>query len=217
MTAKPVENPQKIPFILASSSPRRSYLMRQVHFDVEILQPQVDEKPLPHERPKALVFRLAQEKAESVRAIAIERYEKSIVLAADTVVAAPGEMRILGKPETAEEAQKMLKMLSGKKHTVFTGYCLILSGRNTKIKRLARVVQSRVKMRQLTQKEIMRYVASGEPMDKAGAYGAQGLGMALIERIEGSYTNVVGLPMAQILLDLEKGFKIPLFSWVNSE
>ena len=189
--------------------------MSQVHLAIEVQTPQVDEKPKYREDPKKLVARLAWEKANSVRDVAVQRYEKSIILAADTIVVAPGGHKVLGKPESPEEAKKMLKLLSGKKNTVFTGYCLLFASRQKTKKQVTRVIRSRVKMRRLTEKEIIRYVASGEPMDKAGAYGAQGLGMALIESIEGSYTNVVGLPMAQIFMDLEKIFKITLFSWMK--
>ena len=203
------------PIILASTSPRRIYLMSQVYLAIEVLRPEADEKPLPGEKPGSLVLRLAKDKAQSVKELATQRFEKSIILAADTIVAAPGGKLILGKPTSPEEAHKMLRMLSGKKHTVYTGYCLLQANRKGKNKRVTRVVQSHVKMRKLTEKEITRYVASGEPMDKAGAYGAQGLGMSLIEKIDGSYTNVIGLPMAQIFMDLEKSFQIPLFSWMK--
>ncbi len=204
-----------IPIILASTSPRRIFLMSQVNLAVEVQTPQCDEKPLTKEKPRDLVFRLARNKAESVHMIAIQKHEQCIILAADTIVVAPGGRKILGKPNSPQEAHKMLKLLSSKKHTVLTGYCILFASRTKKKKRIVRVVQSRVKMRSLTDKEIARYVASGEPMDKAGAYGAQSLGMTLIESIEGSYTNVVGLPMTQIFIDLEKSFDIPLFSWMT--
>ncbi|MGZ6309765.1 MAG: Maf family protein, partial [Bdellovibrionota bacterium] len=110
-----------------------------------------------------------------------------------------------------DDAKAMLKLLSGKTHTVLTGYCLLEAVSGGKSRRISRVISSRVKMRKLDAAAIARYVATGEPMDKAGSYGAQGLGMALIEEIRGSYTNVVGLPMAQILSDLEKSFGIPIF------
>ena len=203
---------QHIPIILASTSPRRIDLMNQVQFIVEVQSPQTDEKPKKNEKPKTLVSRLAWEKAESIRDLAMTRYDKSVIIAADTVVVAPDGKQILGKPRNTAEAYRMLKKLSGKKHTVFTGYCLLLASKQKPVKQTVRVIQSKVKMRSLTKHEIIQYIASGEPMDKAGAYGAQGLGMLLIEKIEGSYTNVVGLPMAQVFSDLAKDFDIPLFS-----
>ena len=109
----------------------------------------------------------------------------------------------------------MLKSISGRTHSVLTGYC-ILDPLDRKNKApWVRVVESRVKMRKLTEKTIRDYITTGEPMDKAGAYGAQGIGGALIERIVGSYTNVVGLPMTEILMDLESKFKIQLLSWIQ--
>lgn len=202
-----------IPIILASTSPRRIYLMSQIHLPVEVQTPQSDEKAKKGEKPKMLVSRLSKEKAESIREIALRRYESSLIIAADTIVVSPLGNKILGKPKDPEEAKKMLRMLAGKTHLVLTGYCAILVDRKKADRKVVRVVESKVKMRTLTAGMIERYVASGEPMDKAGAYAAQGLGMALIERIHGSYTNVVGLPMTQVCMDLEKTFKIPLFSW----
>jgi septum formation protein len=189
--------------------------MSQIHLPIEVQHPQTDEKPKKGEKPSALVSRLSREKAASVREIAIQKYDTSLIIAADTIVVAPNGRKILGKPTDPTEAVQMLKMLSGKTHTVLTGYCLWMATRKKPDKKIVRVVQSKVKMRSLSKREIERYVESKEPMDKAGAYAAQGLGMALIERINGSYTNVVGLPMTQILIDLEKAFKIELFSWMK--
>jgi septum formation protein len=189
--------------------------MSQVRFGIEVQTPQADEKPKPKELPRKLVERLAREKAESIKEICIQRYETSIIIAADTIVISPDGRKILGKPKDADEARKMLKLLAGKKHTVLTGYCILSASTKGPNKKVIRVVESKVKMRALSPVMIDRYVASGEPMDKAGAYGAQGLGMALIEQIDGSYTNVVGLPMAQVFMDLEKSFKISLYSWMK--
>lgn len=189
--------------------------MSQVHLTVEVQTPHVDEKPKFREKPAALVQRLCREKAESIREIAVQRYENSLVIAADTIVVAPDGKKILGKPSNPEDAKKMLKLLSGKAHTVLTGYCILQANRKGPAKKVIRVVQSKVKMRTLNSDLIDRYVASGEPMDKAGSYGAQGLGMTLVEKIDGSYTNVVGLPMAQVFMDLDKIFKISLFSWME--
>jgi len=215
-----VESKFHFPIILASTSPRRIELLNQVHLPFEVQPPQTDETPLAKEKPARLVARLALEKAESVRKSSVQRHEACLIIAADTLVVAPcgraGNEKILNKPKDVDDARKSLRILSGKTHSVLTGYCILLASSNPrKNKQVLRVVQSKVKMRLLNQSLIESYVQSGEPMDKAGAYAAQGLGMALIEKIEGSYTNVVGLPMTQVLADLEKTFKINLFSWVK--
>lgn len=189
--------------------------MSQVRLAIEVQTPEVDEKPKYREKPDQLVSRLSREKAESIRGIAVQRYDNCLVVAADTVVVAPDGKKILGKPASPEDAKNMLKMLSGKTHSVFTGYCILHANRKGSGKKVVKVIKSKVKMRSLSAKIIDRYVATGEPMDKAGAYGAQGLGMTLVEWIDGSYTNVVGLPIAQVFMDLEKVFKIDLFSWMK--
>jgi len=210
-----LETSQAIPIVLASTSPRRIYLMSQVHLKVEVLRPVADEAPRPREKPLALVKRLARDKAESVMGVTVQRFGKAIILAADTIVVAPNKRTILGKPQDADEARKMLKSLAGKTHTVFTGYCLMSVAPGKKPKILVRVVPAKVKMRPMSKEAIERYVATGEPMDKAGSYAAQGMGMALIDQISGSYTTVVGLPMTQVLQDLEKSFGLSLFSWTK--
>lgn len=193
--------------VLASTSPRRIELLQQARIIVEVIGPDTDEIRKPREAPRALVSRLAREKAASV---ARKLQEPALVIAADTIVVAPDGKTVLGKPRSVAEARKMLRMLAGKAHTVLTGYC-VLEGGKLRPSRVVRVVVSRVKMRSLSKTDIERYVATGEPMDKAGSYAAQGLGMALIEELRGSYTNVVGLPMCQLLSDLEEKFGIPLF------
>jgi septum formation protein len=200
------------PFILASTSPRRIQLLKGAGLKIKVISPNVDETPKRGEKPPGMVLRLAQEKAESIIPSAQKKYKTCFILAADTTVAAPHN---LGKPESVDEAKQMLRTLSGKKHTVYTGYCLLKVHRNGAVQRFSRVVETKVKMRALTDTQIQNYIASGEPMDKAGAYGAQGLGMSLIEGIEGSYSNVIGLPITQVFADLEEKFKIPLLSWMN--
>lgn len=199
--------------ILASTSPRRLELLGQTGLLFRTLAPTTDETPKPRESASSLVLRLAREKARSVAGQLLDL--PAVVIAADTTVVAPGGKRILGKPETLIEAEEMLHLLHGRTHTVLTGYCILrkekLSAPHTKGREVARVVRSQVKMRRLTGDQIAAYAASGESMDKAGAYAAQGLGMALIDEIKGSYTNVVGLPLAQVLADLETRFDIPLF------
>lgn len=205
--------------ILASSSPRRIDLLQQAGLSPIIASPDVDETLIPRENPRAMVARLAREKAEAVgmryaigELPGASKIDEALIIAADTTVVAPDGKRILGKPESARDAERMLATLSGKTHTVFTGYCLL------KLKRvgrgefephlLGRVVSSRVRMRKLSRADIANYVRTGEPMDKAGAYGAQSIGMALIDSITGSYANVIGLPICQLMQDLERSFGV---------
>lgn len=196
--------------ILASTSPRRIELMQQVGVRVEVRKPEADETPLRRESPRALVTRLSRSKAASVAASLHLDGSPTLVIAADTIVVAPDGKRILGKPTDAADAEKMLRSLSGRKHTVLTGYCLHpVSMPSRRV--FCRVVTSRVQMRKLTREQIQFYISTGEPMDKAGAYAAQGRGMALVEALTGSYTNVVGLPMCQLLSDLETKFDFPVF------
>jgi septum formation protein len=203
--------------ILASSSPRRIELLKQLGLKFESKSPDVDETPLRGEKPAALVARLASAKAEAVDE-ALSPGPR-LVIAADTIVVAPGGKKVLGKPRTRAEAGRMLRTIAGKTHTVLTGYCLL--GTHARAgdgyqQSVIRVVRSLVKIRKLSRAEIAAYLATGESMDKAGAYAAQGHGAALIEEIRGSYTNVVGLPVAQLARDLEVGFGVPLFGWKGS-
>jgi septum formation protein len=190
---------------LASTSPRRRELMSGVGFKFEIIAPHTAELEKKGESPRAMVKRFALEKADAA-VLKLKKNTTGLVIAADTTVVSPDRRRVLNKPSSTQDAKKILKTISGKTHTVLTGYAVyeIVSG---KIKRKHyAVVSTLVKMRKLTPNAISNYVASGEPMDKAGAYGAQGIGMCLIESIKGSYSNVVGLPMAELVLDLERKF-----------
>lgn len=200
--------------ILASSSPRRIELLTQLGLKFETRSPDVDEKQLRGEKPRALVARLALGKAEAVDgALSLGA---RLVIAADTIVVAPGGKRVLGKPRDRSEAARMLRAISGKTHVVLTGYCLLATevrGRSGRQQSVVRVVRSEVRIRKLSGLDIKAYLATGESMDKAGAYAAQGHGAALIEEIRGSYTNVVGLPVAQLARDLEDEFDVPLFGW----
>lgn len=200
--------------VLASTSPRRIELLQGLGLKPLVRSPDADETPRRGESPRALVSRLALAKAVSV-ADGLDDFELSLVVAADTIVVAPGGKRILGKPRGVAEARAMLKSLAGHTHTVLTGYCIHPVGfEGMSVNRpLVRVVTSRVTMRKLSTADIAAYVATGEPMDKAGSYAAQGIGMALIESIRGSYANVVGLPVAQLLSDLEDRFRLELLSW----
>lgn len=185
--------------VLASGSPRRIELLRAIGLNPEVFKPDVDETPVRGESARAMVRRLARMKAK----VAVQGFAESIVLAADTTVVGTDGKRILGKPESAADALRMLRQLRGKSHTVLTGYCL---AKGTKV--FSRVVASRVVMRDVKLSVLEAYVATGEPLDKAGAYGIQGLGGLLVESIRGSYTNIVGLPVSHVVADLETHFGI---------
>lgn len=204
-------SPINVPLILASSSPRRIELLKQIGLQIVIRPPETDETPRPREAPAKLVARLAKEKANCVMLDAIREFGAALIISADTIVVAPGGKKILGKPADEDEAFQMLKLLVGKTHVVHTAYCLLSAGREMAPSYTIRVVSSKVTMRKLKPEMIRAYIQTGEPMDKAGAYAAQGLGMSLIETIHGSYTNVVGLPMAQLLMDLEAKYGITPF------
>lgn len=181
--------------ILASQSPRRIQLMREAGHDVRVMPADIDETPLPNESPKDLVKRLACDKAHAVAA----RYDCSdqTILAADTVVA-QGDT-ILGKPGTEADARRMLSDLSGNTHQVATGVCILRNG-------IARsfVDITEVTFYKLTDAEIDAYIATGEPMDKAGAYGIQGMhGRMLVRCIDGDFYNVMGLPIAHVQRELQ--------------
>lgn len=180
--------------LLASRSPRRAELLTTLGVGFAVVDVEVDEAVLGDEAPAAYVARLAAAKAAAGRRNATLPLP---VLAADTTVVCADE--ILGKPGDRAEGLRMLRLLSGRWHAVYTGVAL----RDVEGRLHAATVQTRVCFRELTTAEIDAYWASGEPADKAGAYGIQGLGGALIERIEGSYSNVVGLPLAETLALLE--------------
>ena len=174
--------------ILASQSPRREELLRAAGLDFRVIIPLDEDVPPRRARGcAAFVQSTALRKARSVAS-----RTRGLVLGADTIVVHEG--RILGKPCDAAEASRMLRCLSGKRHRVYTGLALVLEERW----RLG-CERTDVTFRQLTEADIQRYVATGEPMDKAGAYAIQGLGAGLVRRIVGCYTNVVGLPVPRLL------------------
>lgn len=182
--------------VLASASPRRLELLRQVGIVPDAVDPAaIDETPLPRELPAAHVMRLARGKAEAVR----PRHPDAFILAADTVVACG--RRILGKPEDEPTARRFLALLSGRRHRVYGGVAVIApSGRDA-----ARRVVSQVAVKRLSDREIAAYLATGEWRGKAGGYAIQGRAAAFIPWIQGSYSNVVGLPLfetAQLLAGL---------------
>lgn len=173
--------------VLASASPRRQELLRNAGIAFEVQPAHIPEDVLPGEGAKECAERLAREKALSIA----RKRPHDIVLGADTVVVVDGEL--LGKPADAADARRMLRLLSGRKHEVMTGVCLVASGVPS-ISSETTVVT----VNELTDQEIADYVASGEPMDKAGAYAIQGIASRWIPRIEGDYSNVVGLPVALV-------------------
>lgn len=180
--------------ILASGSPRRKEILEQVGLDFRVLPSDVEEV-ITKQVPSDIVMELSKQKAEDVWNKLGN--EKNIILGADTVVAYDG--KILGKPKNVEDAKAMLCMLSGKKHSVYTGVTLISEvGSETFYE------ETLVEFYEMTKEEIDAYVATGEPMDKAGAYGIQGKAAAFIKGIEGDYYNVVGLPIAKTLKFLQK-------------
>lgn len=182
--------------VLASASPRRSELLARVGLRFAVVPSDLPEEVLPGEAPEQHVLRLARGKALQVaqRDTVAGRW----FLGSDTVVVRDDD--ILGKPRDAEEAATMLAALSGRRHRVLTG--IAVHDRQTGTT-MAEVVATAVRFKELTEREIAGYIASGEPFDKAGAYAIQGLGAALVRDIEGSYTNVVGLPLCEILEMLE--------------
>ena len=183
--------------ILASASPRRRELLTQAGFEFQVHPAHIPEDPRPAEEPVAYVTRLAREKAQTAFArLAEESPSGLVVLGADTTVTVDGE--ILGKPEDAADAARMLRMLSGRSHLVVTGVAVV-TAQSTEV---ASEVTA-VRFLTLSEAEIEAYVASGEPMDKAGAYGIQGRAARWIPRIEGCYFNVVGLPLALVSTMLE--------------
>jgi len=176
--------------ILASSSPRRNALMRVVGIPFRVVPSRVEEIPAPGEAPRRFVRRAAREKGEEVAA----RNPDSFILSADTIVVISG--RILGKPKDPEDGARMLRLLAGREHRVHTAVCLL---RFRDGYRDEACETTRVRFRDLSRQEIEGYLRTGEAADKAGAYAAQGAGNLLIDRIVGSYTNVVGLPMTRVV------------------
>lgn len=181
--------------VLGSSSPRRRELLGSLGLEFEVCPSNAPEPP-PHpgEEPEAYARRMARQKTMDVAAL----YPEATVLGADTIVVLPGaqgkDALVLGKPADEADALDMLGRLSGREHLVITGCCLALPGRPEP---LCFAVSTKVFMRASSREELAAYIATGEPADKAGAYAIQGLGGFLVERVEGSYTNVVGLPVTE--------------------
>lgn len=192
--------------ILASASPRRRELLTQIGFDFTVMPSDVEENPA-STLPQDIVIELSKEKARDVW----EKIENSnlgeggstdyLVISADTVVAIDGE--ILGKPEDEADAARMLELLSGKEHQVYTGVTLVWIDEEGKQKEYSFYVCTNVVMYRMSRAQILTYVQSGEPMDKAGAYGVQGKAAAFIKAIRGEYSNVVGLPVGRLYQEMK--------------
>ena len=183
----------KMKLILASSSPRRRELMSALNYEFEIAAADIDETVTENKEPGLIVSQLALQKAEAV----FQNSPDALVIGADTLVFLGG--RPLGKPSDEAEAVRMLRALSGRWHVVFSGVAIV-----SKEKRDTFFVRTAVKFYELSDDFIARYVATGEPLDKAGAYGIQQFGALLVERIDGDYFNVVGLPVASLARHLEQ-------------
>ena len=186
----------RILFVLASRSPRRQLLLRQIGFRFDVRPSNVKERFIPGESPSHNVRRLALEKARDVAA----RSKKGIVVGADTIVVLG--KRILGKPKNQRDARKMLAALSGRWHLVFTGFALVdaASGRA-----VSDFVRTRVRFRRIAKEEVVRYVASGSPLDKAGAYGIQDdYGAVFVEEVRGCFYNVVGFPLSRFVVSFSE-------------
>jgi septum formation protein len=187
--------------ILASASPRRQELLRNADIPFGACPADIDETPRVNERPRECAERLAREKVLAV----FESQPQNFVLGADTIVVVDSDV-ILGKPRDKEDAVRILRLLSGRTHSVITGVCLV--GPSAEKLELTQGTQNPefkiasettlVTMCQLSDNEISEYIATGEPMDKAGAYAIQGIASRWIPRIEGDYSNVVGLPVALV-------------------
>ena len=176
--------PNRQPIVLASASPRRQELLKKAGIEFVVRPADIPEVPAPGEAPLAFGERMAREKARAVR----ESAPRQTILAADTVVAVDDQ--ILGKPENDEDAVRMLRLLSGRPHSVITSVCL--SGENFED---VRSENTRVEFATMTEDEIREYVRTGEPMDKAGAYAIQGMASRWITKVDGDYYNVMGLPV----------------------
>lgn len=182
-------------FILASNSPRRKELLTKAGFVFTVHPADIDETPLSGEMPADFAQRMAAEKALAV-SLSYQK-ENALILAADTIVVSNGE--ILGKPRNQADAERMLKKLSATTHSVITGYALVeLPSKNLLLERET----SKVTFRELSQREILEYIQSGEPFDKAGSYGLQGQAVSFVTSVAGLKSNVIGLPIEKIAIIL---------------
>lgn len=193
--------------ILASTSPRRKELLQQIGIEFQQMNIEINEDVSLNESPSDYVLRMAEEKARAgFKQLTPSEQQQIVVLAADTTVVCDGE--VLAKPQSLIHSKDMLKQLSGRQHTVMTAIACQSLDRNHQ-----QLVTTDVTFRKLTESEIEAYWLTGEPQDKAGSYGIQGLAAIFVEKIHGSYSNVVGLPLCETA-ELLKKFEIPL--WQNT-
>jgi septum formation protein len=194
------------PLVLGSASPRRRDILQGLGLSIRVAPADIPEEVTPGEEPLGYVTRIVQEKLAAVAG----RVEPvfSCILVADTIVVIDGD--VLGKPLDTADAERLLQRIAGKTHTVYTRYALSLP-EEPSVACVARTVATEVSLRAASARELSRYAASGEGLDKAGAYAAQGLGAFLIERIVGSYSNVVGLPACEVVVDLQALGLLDLF------
>lgn len=195
----------EIQIVLASASPRRREMLERLGIPIAVQPSDCDETVLPGETPEAHVVRLSRAKAAEVAKR--DDVPGRWYIGSDTVVVC--DDAILGKPQDEADAVRMLRLLAGRTHRVVSGYAVLDRQSDTEI---AEAITTRVTFRQLTDAEIARYIASGEPADKAGAYAIQGLGAAFVARIDGSYTSVVGLPLCETVAALEQLGAVTLFA-----
>jgi septum formation protein len=181
--------------ILASTSPRRREILKLTGLEFKVDESDYEEDMDLNLIPQKLAQLLSRKKAESVAS----KYKKAIIIGADTFIVLKG--KILGKPHTADEARRMLRLLNGKTHSVITGFTIIATEDG---KRFSRSTETKVFFRKLTTKEIESYIKTKEPLDKAGAYAIQGLGAVLVKKIEGDFFNVMGLPLNALVHGLKK-------------
>lgn len=193
----------KLPLILASASPRRKELLQLAGIPLQVIPSQANERFLQGESPEEHVRRVAKAKAMDVG----RQHPGRWVLGADTVVAIDG--RVLGKPGDYREAEEMLRNLSQREHRVLTGFCVL---RYPSLERREGTVISRVKFKDLSAAEIHWYISTGEPFDKAGAYAIQGRAAFMVKEVHGSYTNVVGLPLCEVVEALRELEAVNLFT-----
>lgn len=199
------------PLILGSGSPRRRDLVAALGLNFRILAADIDEDHRPGELPLAYLERIAAGKLAAVQA-RLGEAPHSAVLVADTTVVIDDD--VLGKPSDVADAARLFARIAGRVHTVYTRYAIGLPGEKTAA--VARTVATQVKMRAADAAEIAAYAATGEGLDKAGAYAAQGIGSFFIERIEGSYSNVIGLPACEVLSDLKALALLPATLFVRA-
>ena len=192
--------------ILASASLRRKELLEKIGLKFEVEPSNYEEDISPKLKPRELAESLSFEKAK----VAAGSHKNALVIAADTFIVFRG--KILGKPQTETQAKKMLETINGKPHSVITGFTIIDTENN---KAISKSVETKVYIKRLTPNEVDAYVKSGEPLDKAGAYAIQGLGSVIVEKIEGDYFNVIGLPLSA-LADSLKEFGINILQFTSA-